>query len=72
MKKLNKLANLENVSIDYNSSLNGKDAKSLFCQNWDNAKVALAAIELMVRNPIVKLIIGIVISVGEGIKGKFC
>ena len=72
MKKLNKLSNLENMSIDYDSSVNGKDAKSLFCQNWDGAKIALAAIESMVKNPVVKLIIGIIISVGEGIKGKFC
>jgi hypothetical protein len=72
MKKLNNLSNLENMSIDYASSVNGKDAKSLLCENWDNAKIALGAIESMVKNPVVKLIIGVLISVGDGIKGKTC
>jgi hypothetical protein len=72
MKKLSELSKLENMSIDYDSSVNGKSAKSLLCENWDAAKIALAAIESMVKNPIVKIVIGIIITVGNGIKGKFC
>lgn len=72
MKALNKLSNLENVSVDFNSTVKGKNAQSLFCENWDNAKVALGAIAAMVKNPVVKLVISIVISVGDGIKSKVC
>jgi hypothetical protein len=60
------------MSINPDASIDGKDAKSLLCENWDNAKIALAAIDSMVKNPIVKLIIGIVISTGDGIRVKVC
>jgi hypothetical protein len=72
MKALEKLSNLENVSVDFNSTVKGKNAKSLFCENWDNAKLALGAIAAMVKNPVVKLVITIVISVGDGIRSKVC
>jgi hypothetical protein len=72
MKALEKLSKLENVSVDLNSSVKGKSAMSLFCENWDNAKLALSAIAAMVKNPVVKLIITIVVSVGDGIRSKVC
>jgi hypothetical protein len=72
MIQLEKINKLENVSVNFNSSVNGNDAKALFCQNWENAKLALSAIGAMVKNPAVKLVISIVISVGDGIKSKIC
>jgi len=72
MNQLEKISKLDNVSVNFKSTVNGSDAKTLFCQNWDNAKLALGAIGAMVKNPAVKLVISIVVSVGDGIKSKVC
>ncbi|WP_045465240.1 hypothetical protein [Sporocytophaga myxococcoides] len=72
MKELAMLSNLENVSVNLEAKTKGKSAQVIFCENWDNAKVALGAIAAMVKNPVVKLVINIVVSVGDGIKGKVC
>lgn len=69
-KHLEKLGNLEDVSIESNVKINGEDAQQLFCKNWDAAKKALESAQGMVKNPIVKMIIGIIINVGDGLKAK--
>ena len=47
-------------------------AKEVFCDNWDNSKKGLELVIAMVKNPIVKLIVNIVIAVGDGIQSKIC
>ena len=72
--RLEKLFKMENVSLDLEANVEGQDtkAKDLFCDKWDEAKGALLLIQAIVKNPIVKLIVLIVISVGDGIKEKVC
>lgn len=71
---LEKLANLENVSLDLEAihpSTGGK-IKATFCDDWGKARPTVENLLQFVKNPIVKLIIQIVLSVGDGIKGKIC
>jgi hypothetical protein len=71
--RLNDLNNLENVSLDMDAtSHNGERVTEVFCDNWENSKKGLELVSAMVKNPIVKLIVSIVISVGDGIQQKIC
>lgn len=71
--KLEKILKLENISIDFEAKAEGgSKAKEIFCDKWDEARAALDLIVLMVKNPIVKLIVTLVIAVGDGIKTKVC
>ena len=71
--RLNDLNNLENVSLDMDAtSHNGERVTEVFCDNWENSKKGLELVSAMVKNPIVKLIVNIVISVGDGIQQKIC
>lgn len=70
---LEKLTNLENVSIDLEATeSNGEKAKDVFCDHWGNSKKGLTLVLLIVKNPIVKLVVNIVIAVGDGIASKIC
>lgn len=70
--KLEKILSLENVSLDMEAKADGKKAKDIFCDKWDNAKESLQLIVVMVKNPIAKLIITIVMALGDGIQAKIC
>jgi len=71
--EFNAIANLEEISLNENSLLrDGQKANSAFCKSWPAAKVALEAILAMVNNPFIKIAIGLVIQVGEGIYKKIC
>jgi hypothetical protein len=70
--QLEKLGNLEDVTYEATASVNGQSAKDIFCANWVTAKKALEAAQAMVKNPFVKLIIGILITVGDGLKKNIC
>ena len=69
---LNKLTDIENVTLDLSAEHKGEKAKEVFCENWDNSKKGLELVIVMVKNPIVKLIVNIVIAVGDGIQSKIC
>lgn len=71
--KLEKLANLENVSLDLEAQeSNGEKAKDVFCDHWGQSKRGLTLVLVIVKNPIVKLIVNIVIAIGDGIESKIC
>lgn len=65
---------MTNVSMDEEAihEESGKPAKHVFCNNWDNARIGLEAIRTIVKNPIVKVIVGMVITLGDSAKSKFC
>jgi hypothetical protein len=70
--QLQKIADLENVSYDINAKVNGETAQNLFCANWESAKKGLEAVQASLKNPALKLLVGIVITLGEGYKQKHC
>ncbi|MCC6289719.1 MAG: hypothetical protein IT249_17725 [Chitinophagaceae bacterium] len=43
-----------------------------FCDIWPNAKTALEILQQIIKNPIAKAAIGIVISTGDAIAKKLC
>lgn len=70
---LEKLINLEDVTLDLDSTNdNGEKAKDIFCDYWPTTKAGLETTILIVKNPIVKGIIRIIIAVGDGISKKLC
>lgn len=69
---LEKFKNLENVSVNLEAEINGQKVKDTFCKNWNAAKIGLNEVLVIVRNPIVKMIVSIVIAVGDGIQSKIC
>lgn len=71
--ELNQLGNFEDVSYDASAELaNGASAKSIFCNGWPAAKVVLEAIAAMIKNPLVKIIINLVIKAGDALSNKIC
>ena len=71
--RLKDLENLENVSLNLEAEHhNGEKAKDIFCEHWANSKKGLELVYTMVKNPVVKLIVTIVIAVGDGIQSKIC
>lgn len=72
--RLRDLENLENVSVDLDAvhPETKHPLKDNFCNDWDKARVVLENIVIFVKNPIVKLIINIVIGIGNGIQNKIC
>lgn len=70
--KLEKILRLENVSVDTEATYEGKPVKETFCDHWKEARIGLELIGTVVKNPIAKLIVNIVINIGDGINEKFC
>ncbi len=72
--RLKDLENLDNVSIDLEAihPESKTPLKDGFCSEWDKARLTLESIVIFVKNPIVKLIINIVIGVGNGIQSRIC
>jgi len=66
------IADFSNVSIDEQARLNGRSAKDIFCSSWPAAKTALEAIRAIVKNPIVKTAVGIIIAAGDGLSNRIC
>lgn len=71
---LTKLVDLENVSLDMEAShpCTGEKAKEVFCAGWPATKNGLEIAQAMVKNPIVKMIVGICIALGDGISNRIC
>lgn len=72
--RLKDLENLDNISMDIDAihPESKQPLKDTFCSEWDKARAVLESIVIFVKNPIVKLIINIVIGVGNGIQGRIC
>ncbi len=64
--------NLDKIDIENISLVENKPARDIFCKGWDTAKIVLESIQAMVKNPIVKVILGIVVRVGDSLEEKFC
>lgn len=51
----------------------GSKAKDVFCKQWANARTGLTTLQLLLSRKIVmSFVIGIIITVGDKIKDKFC
>ena len=46
--------------------------KSKFCEIWPNAKSALVVLQGLIKNPIAKGAIGIVIAAGDAVASRIC
>ncbi len=72
-KEMDQLANLEGVTIDTNALLaDGKNAKQIFCKGWPATKLVLESIATMIKNPVVKIVIGIIVKAGDALEVKTC
>ncbi len=47
-------------------------AKNSFCEIWPGAKTALGLLQDIIKNPIAKGAIGIVIAAGDAVASKIC
>lgn len=73
VKELQKINDFEDISFDDQATtIKGKKAKEVFCKGWPSSKIVLEAIVSMVKNPIAKVIIGIVIKAGDALSTKIC
>ncbi len=62
------MLDMKNVSFEENT----EEKQNAFCGIWDTAKPALELMEAIIKNPIVKFVIGLIIQVGDRIKEKVC
>jgi hypothetical protein len=46
--------------------------KNKFCEIWPNAKTALQLLQSVVKNPVVKVMIGGVIAAGDAVASRIC
>jgi len=71
-KQLEKLANLEDVSIDTEATHNGEKVKELYCAHLPYAiKGHEMALEV-IKNPFAKIIIQLAITLLTAIGKRFC
>jgi len=49
-----------------------RDAKNTFCEVWPGAKKALELLQGIIKNPIAKGAIGIVIAAGDAVASRIC
>jgi hypothetical protein len=71
--ELEKLANFDDITFDTQvQTVTGQSAKNVFCKGWPSTKVVLESIAAMVKNPVVKILIGIVIKAGDALSIKIC
>jgi len=71
---LEKLANLDNVSLDLEAThpTTGNKIKDTFCHDWGKGRPVVEGLIEVVKNPIVKLLIRLVLNLGDGVKAKIC
>lgn len=54
------------------SLVNVDTAKTEFCSIWPNAKKGLEVLQGIIKNPIAKAAIGIVIAAGDAVSKSIC
>ena len=47
-------------------------SKNKFCELWPNAKTGLELLQSIIKNPIVKVSIGVIIAAGDAVASKIC
>lgn len=70
--ELKQLETLEDVSMELDASVEGRNAQNIFCSGWPTAKTVLESIMAMTKNPFVKAALQTVISLGTGIYNRNC
>lgn len=61
---------LKNVN---NISLSGKlEEQKKFCQLWPDVKAGLLLFQTIIKNPVVKVVINIIIVAGDAVQTKIC
>lgn len=50
----------------------GEKVKDVFCERWELAKGALELLLLVLKNPLAKWVVNIVINIGNAVQYKFC
>jgi len=48
------------------------DLKKLFCEGWPGAKTVLQTLQNLLKNPLAKAAIGIVIAAGDAVSSAIC
>lgn len=71
-KQLEKLANLEDVSLDMEATHNGEKVRELYCAYLPYTLKGLEMALQVVKNPFAKIIMQIAISLLTAIGGRFC
>lgn len=71
-KHLEKVENFEDISIDHEAEHDGIKIKDIFCDHWDTAKFGLELFQKGVKNPFMKIVIGIVVHAGDSFAKKLC
>jgi len=66
-----KQLDFEAVSLDETAKNENGMAKQAIVLYWPNAKIVLQAIAAMIQNPVVKIIISSVESLGDALYNKF-
>lgn len=62
------MLDMKNVSFEENT----EEKQNAFCGIWETAKPALELMTAILKNPIAKFVIDLVISVGDRVKEKVC
>ena len=60
--------NLKNVSFEEGT----EEKQNAFCGIWETSKPGLQLLQSIIKNDIVKWVIGIVIVLGDRVAEKFC
>ena len=71
-QQLEKLANLEDVSINMEATHNGERIKDIYCEHLPTAIKGHEMALLVVKNPFAKIIIQIAIVLLTAIGKRFC
>ncbi len=61
-------ANVNNISLESSATAGGNK----LCEIWPIAKEGLELLEAAVKNPALKVIIGVIVAAGDAITGKIC
>jgi hypothetical protein len=61
------VSNSKNISLE-----NVADGKGEFCKLWPSVKTGLQMLQSLVKNPIAKGAIGIVIAAGDAVSKEVC
>lgn len=62
------LLDMKNVSFEEGT----EEKQNAFCAIWETARPAIELLAAIIRNPIAKWVIGLVINVGDAVKEKVC
>ncbi len=68
------LLDIDKISLDHEAihPTTKEKVKDVFCDHWEQTRKGLELMLASINNPIVKLIIYAIISVGNNLNVKFC